>query len=136
MGEGGVEEQVGAAFGDRGDEARLLESAEGVEHDEGEIGEVTGQQVDLPQGLQIGLAHRVDERHQADLTHPLQIPPHPRVIHRHALELGVERDPGQPELADAIDLGKAGGAVERLDHATPCGEGVGHRPSRRQQQHR
>jgi hypothetical protein len=69
--EAGVEDDVGRDVGDEEALPRGLEAAERVEREDREVGDLTRDRGQLPQCLLGGVVHRVDDRHQRALAHPL-----------------------------------------------------------------
>ena len=58
------------------------------------------------------VVHRVHQRDEPDLAHPLEVLQDPLAVHRHALEAGVEAERDEPELVGgAVDLGERVRAV-------------------------
>ncbi len=91
----------------------------------------------LPERLFRSVVHRVHQRDETDLAHPLEVAQDPLAVHRHALEAGVEAEGDEPELVGgAVDLGERVRAVSWFDDATRRREtgaafGRGTRRSRR-----
>ena len=124
--EAGVEHDVGRDLGDEEALARGLEAAEGIEGDHREVGKLPRDRRQLPQRLLRRVVHRVHQRDEADLAHPLEVAEDPLAVHRHALEAGVEAERDQPELIrDAVDLVERGRAVARFHDAARDGEPSG-----------
>ncbi len=121
-----VEHDVGRDLGDEEALARGLEAAEGIEGDHREVGKLTRDRRQLPQRLLGRVVHRVHQRDEADLAHPLEVAEDPLAVHRHTLEAGVEAQRDQPELIrGAVDLLERGRAVARFHDAARDGEPFG-----------
>ncbi len=70
----------------------------------------------------------MQQRHEADVAHALEVAQDPLAVERDSLEPRVEAERDQPELVGgAVDLGERGRAVARLHDPARYGESVGGR---------
>jgi hypothetical protein len=100
-----VEAEGRASLGDARSLLRGLEGRERVEHQHLDVGERRRQPSDLPERFVDRFGHGVEDGHELEARHAVDVAGDPGIVHGHALEPGVEADAVQAQLLlDPIEL--------------------------------